>query len=155
MPTYTFIIHWLIKSLSKFKLVSLMAELLKIPHGIIIVHGAVGNSLFYLIFPQIPLRIVSLKQDPINTETSRHFEMAWYDFCSTAEEQRLSWGMVPILWMSEHLTHIHSKRNVIGEQVLGERVSFVLRYTDKWPLKFRHVSDECTDSETDPWTFSR
>ena len=90
MPTYTFIIHWLIKSLSKFKLVSLMAELLKIPHGIIIVHGAVGNSLFYLIFPQIPLRIVSLKQDPINTETSRHFEMAWYDFCSTAEEQRLS-----------------------------------------------------------------
>jgi hypothetical protein len=90
MRTYTFIIQWLIKW-SKFKLVDtvtrvcLVTELLKIPHGIIIFHGAVGNSLFYLIFPQVPLRIVDLKQDLSNTETNRHFEMAWYDFCYTAE----------------------------------------------------------------------
>jgi len=88
---YTFIIHWLIKSSSKFKLfdpvirVCLVAELLKIPHGIMIFHSAVGNSLFYLIFPQVQPRIVNLKQDPSNMETSRHFEMAWCDFCSTAE----------------------------------------------------------------------
>jgi len=56
---YTFIIHRLIKSSSKFKLVDtvikvcLVAELLKIPHGIVIFHGAVGNSLFYLLFPQV------------------------------------------------------------------------------------------------------
>jgi len=30
-------------------------------------------------------RIVNLNQDPRNTETNRHFEMAWYDFCSTTE----------------------------------------------------------------------
>jgi len=28
---------------------------------------------------------MDLKQDPSSKETSRRFEMSWYDFCSTAE----------------------------------------------------------------------
>ena len=86
MRAYTFIIQWLIKSSSKFKLIDtvirvcLVAEVLKIPHGIMIFHGAAGNFLFYLIFPKVQLITVNLRQDPSNKETSLHFEMAWYDF---------------------------------------------------------------------------